>query len=290
MKSEYTQEKKKGGDENGKAERFEGPSEDSEEREEEQLGKESHLARRVLIVAGNSLCFLCFLNKSRGGKSTSKKKEGNRMKAKELKKKGLHIGFTGIDGAGKSTQAMLLCGWLNEKGIPNILREGKRDFVAEISSAVARVYGIESGRRYLGEEYYMVALSFDLLRETLFDIKPFTNMGIIVVSARTAFCRLAGGIVRGCQSIELAKEIALFGGIPDLTIWLDTPPETAYQRIIQRRFDSAELEHLKRYRESLAFLLQDYPHIRINGKGTVDAVHTKVRQTVEKELERLRGR
>jgi len=206
------------------------------------------------------------------------------------KRKGMYIGFTGIDGAGKSTQAALLCGWLSQKGLYAILREEKRNFVAEVATAIAKTHGIESNREYLGEEYYMVALSFDLLREIVFNIQPFTAMGAIVVSARTAFCRLAGGMVRGCRSIELAKEIALFRGIPDLTIWLDVSPEIANKRVMQRGIDSADLEHLKRYRESLSILLQDYPHIRIDDDGTIESVRLKVQQVVEEKLNQLRGR
>lgn len=197
---------------------------------------------------------------------------------------GMHIGFTGIDGTGKSTQAALLCGWLTQKGIPNILRERKRGFVSEMASAIARTHGIEDGRKYLGEDYYMVALSFDLLREVVLDIHPFTGTGTIVVSTRTAFCRLAGGIARRYRSIELATEIALFGGIPDLTIWLDVSPEIAYQRITQRGFDSADLEHLERYRKALKELLQNYPHTIIDGEKSIEIVQAEVRKVVESAL------
>jgi len=122
-------------------------------------------------------------------------------------KKGIHIGFTGIDGSGKSTQAALLCGWLNKRKIPNILREGKRDFVSQMSGIIALKKGIDSGRKYLGEDCYMVSLSFDLLREVIFDVVPYVENGIVVVSARTAFCRLAGGNARGCNTTEIAKEV-----------------------------------------------------------------------------------
>lgn len=204
------------------------------------------------------------------------------MKLKE--RKGMYIGFTGIDGAGKSTQATLLCGWLTKKGIPNILREVKQDLVAEVSSAIARKHGLKSGRQYLGEDYYIVALSFDLLREVIFDVRPFTSMGTIVVSSRTAFCRLAGGIARKCRSINLAKEIALFGGVPDLLIWLDTAPEVAYKRIVQRGFDSGNLEHLKRYRAALEELLSNYQHVRIDGNQTIENVQLEVQRLVSEEL------
>ncbi len=199
-----------------------------------------------------------------------------------MERKGLYVGFTGIDGAGKSVQAALLCGWLNKQKIPNILREGKRDFVSQMSNIVALKKGIESGRKYLGEDYYMISLSFDLLREVIFDIVPYVNNGIIVVSARTAFCRLAGGKVRGCNKIETATEIALLGGIPDLVIWLDTSPEIAYKRIISRGFDEAEIEHLKNYRSCLENILKGYPHIRIDGNKSISNINGKIQLEIKK--------
>jgi len=55
--------KRKGGDENGEAKGLEDPSEDSEGKKG-QLGKEGHLARRVLMAVGSPLCFF---QKSRAG-------------------------------------------------------------------------------------------------------------------------------------------------------------------------------------------------------------------------------
>jgi len=192
----------------------------------------------------------------------------------------MHIGFTGIDGAGKSTQAALLCGWFNQQKIPNILREGKRDFVSQMSGIIAARKGIESGRKYLREDYYMVSLSFDLLREVVFDVTPFVKNGVVVVTARTAFCRLAGGMARNCNAIETAKEISLSGGVPSPIIWLDTSPVVAYQRIISRGFDDAEIEHLKFYRKCLKELLKEYPHIRINGDKPIDSVSSEIKSVV----------
>ena len=39
---------------------------------------------------------------------------------------GLHIGFTGVDGAGKTTQMGLLYGWLRNRGINTIKYEETR--------------------------------------------------------------------------------------------------------------------------------------------------------------------
>lgn len=198
--------------------------------------------------------------------------------------KGVHIGFTGIDGSGKSTQAALLCGWLNKQKIPNILREGKRDFVSQMSNIIALKKGIESGRKYLGEDYYMISLSFDLLREIIFDVAPYVENGIVVVSARTAFCRLAGGNARGCNTTEVAKEISLLGGMPHLLIWIDTSPDVAYKRVIARGYDEAEVDYLKNYRSCLKDILKGYPHIRINGDKPTAYINNKIRLKVQKIL------
>jgi dTMP kinase len=195
--------------------------------------------------------------------------------------KGLHIGFTGIDGTGKSIQAALLSGWLSEQGIHCILREGKRDFVPEMSTALARKHGINSGREYLGEDLYMVAFSFDLMREIVLDVKPYIMTGAVVVSARTQFCRLAGGIMRGCHTIQLASEIALLGGKPDILLWLDAPAEVAYQRVIERGTDFNELIFLRRYRDALATLLQSYNHVHIDATGSIQQVQQEIRQVVK---------
>jgi hypothetical protein len=76
--------KRKGGDGNAKAEGLEGPSEDSKG-EEGQLGKESHLARRVLMVAstdGRRKPPLLLFKKQRG--QIYLKKERRRKKWKSI--------------------------------------------------------------------------------------------------------------------------------------------------------------------------------------------------------------
>jgi len=131
----------------------------------------------------------------------------------------------------------------------------------------------------------MVSLSFDLLREVVFDITPHVNNGVFVVSARTAFCRLAGGMIRNCATIETAKEIALSGGIPDIIIWLDASPEIAYARVMSRGFDEAKIEHLKKYRKCLEDLLKSYPHIRIDGDGSIAEVSNKIQAEFKKIIQ-----
>lgn len=206
------------------------------------------------------------------------------------RRRGLHIGFTGIDGAGKSTQAALLCRWFKENGTNAIVYEEKRNFVSEITDSIARTHGIDSGRRYLGEDLYLVGISFEVLRQNLLNIRPYIAIGITIISPRTVFDWLAGGIARGCSSREfkLAKEIVLFGGTPDLTIWLDVSPEIAAERILRRGFDKANLEYLHAYKEAFATLLRGYPHARIEGEEKIEIVQLKVQRVVTQFLKKER--
>jgi len=208
------------------------------------------------------------------------------MKRRE-KRKGFYIGFTGIDGAGKSTQAALLNKWLKTRGLHTLIYEERRNFVAEIADLIAKRHGIDFGRKYFGEGLYLISISFEVLRQHLLNIQPYQAMGVTIVTPRTAFDWLAGGMARGCnpRELEIAKEIALFRGGPDLLIWLDTSPRTAYERILKRGFDKADLDYLRRYQEAFTNLLYRYPHIRIEGDNEIEVIQTKVQYVVGKFLE-----
>ena len=51
---------------------------------------------------------------------------------------GAHIGFCGIDGAGKSTQARLLCGFLSTVVTDIVMHEDTRNFVSEVTYTIAQ--------------------------------------------------------------------------------------------------------------------------------------------------------
>jgi thymidylate kinase len=203
-----------------------------------------------------------------------------------IEKRGMHIGFAGIDGAGKSTQASLLCKWLKDKKINAIWYEEKRNFVSEITDTIARKHGIDSGRKYLGEGLYLVSISFEVLRQNLLNIHPYLDLGITIVTSRTIFDWIAGGMARDCpeEEFKLAREIFFLGGIPDLTIWLDTSPEVAYGRVIHRKFDRVSLNYLRRYQMAFKKLFENYPCVRINGDEKIEVISSTIQQIVEKKF------
>ncbi len=208
---------------------------------------------------------------------------------KQTRNPGVHIGFCGIDGAGKSTQAILLCRWLKNIGLNAIVYEERRNFVSEITDSIAKEKGIASGRAYFGEQLYMTCISFEVLRQNMLKIRPFTDRGITIVSSRTVFDWLAGAITRGCRQPEFnfIKEVILFRGTPDLTLWIDTSPDIARERVANRKFDEVKLNYLIKNRESFEVLLREYPHQKIQGDGDIGTVQDEVIKAVKKFLQQI---
>lgn len=190
---------------------------------------------------------------------------------------GKHIAFAGIDGSGKTTQAELLVGWLQRNGKFAILREGKCDFVSQVSGMISQRHGLEGNSALLGEDVYLTCLAYDTLRETMLDVRPYANAGATVVCSRSPYCRLAGGVRRGAKTIERAEEIMLFDGPPDITIWLDLSPEVARERIRSRSLEAPSLQQLEDYRRAFMCVLpEDRLHISIDQAQSPIDVHRMV--------------
>lgn len=205
------------------------------------------------------------------------------LEVKEMTSRGKYIAFAGIDGSGKSTQAELLVGYLESIGVQTILQEGKRALVTQVSTMIAKRHGCESGNKYLGEDEYLLCMSFDIMQEISKDVMPYTNEGAVVVVPRTPYCRLAGGLRRGAKNIDICKEIMLFDGRPDLVLWLDLPPEVARDRIQKRSLIAPPLIQLKNYRNAFRQVLADIPHERIECTEdmTVEDVHCVIEHKVD---------
>jgi len=198
--------------------------------------------------------------------------------------RGLNIGFCGIDGSGKSTQVRLLHQWLKARSYDVILNEKTRNFVSEISTSIGRRHGFSLGFEYLGQDFYDLAMSFEVLRQNTQEILPYTSVGITVISSRTVFDYLARAKARGCtdKTYEIIKEIILFAGTPDITIWIDTPPIIAYERILSRGYDHSDKNFLENFRTAFLELSAHYGWIRINGENDIDSIHHQIRQIVLK--------
>jgi thymidylate kinase len=191
---------------------------------------------------------------------------------------GKHIGFMGIDGAGKTTQSNFLTSWLRKNDINAINYEETRNFVAEISYALAHKRGYHSCADFIGEDNYIVAMSFEMLRRSKIDINPYKDLGASVITSRTCLDWLAGSYARGAtqESLELSESIMTPEALPDIIIWINVKISIALQRIKDRGYDFNSLNYLEKFNAAIGKFANQYESIIINGNQDTPHVHKEI--------------
>lgn len=200
--------------------------------------------------------------------------------------KGLHIGFTGTDGAGKSTQAGKLNRRFNKTGHMSYYFEGKEDFTVQVMRSVVAKHGKRSVRSYFGSEAVDFAWAFDTLRDQIHMVVPLKASGCVVVHSRTGYDRIALARTFGDTNVQQIEEVTLLAGGPDLTVFLDVPIDVAIRRINARALDSEDPEMLTKLRNHLVEMSDELPWLRIDGDGTPEEVHERVWTAVSAWIER----
>lgn len=197
---------------------------------------------------------------------------------------GRFLVLEGIDGVGKSSQVERLRQWLPHSGL---MPPG-----AELR--VTR----EPGGTPLGEQLYPILLSRQLAIHSRAElllfaadraqhveavIRPALNAGHWVVSDRFSGSTVAyQGYGRGCdlELIHTLEQVATGGLTPDLTLWLDLPPQQARSRTPsqaqdQDRFEGAGLDFAQRVAHGFQQLARERGWRRIPAGepcATVEAV------------------
>jgi dTMP kinase len=145
---------------------------------------------------------------------------------------GILIVFDGIDGAGKTTQARKLADDLTAVGETVVLSKEPTD---GIYGAKLRA-SAQSGRLPFDEELDLfVADRQEHLREK---VAPALEAGHIVILDRYFYSTLAYQGVRAGTLRDIEERIRKDVIHPDVTFWIETPPELAVLRI-QRRDGAA---------------------------------------------------
>jgi dTMP kinase len=195
--------------------------------------------------------------------------------------KGILIVIEGSDGAGLSTQAALLTGYLRDKNKKVIVT--KEPTTSSIGNLI---------RSALKQEWKPSPVALQLLfaadRENHLEeeIEPALRENKIVISDRYILSSLAFGSIDVDQ--EFLKQINLKFRKPDLTFIIDTPPEVCLKRINENRATLELFEEerrLEKVRENYLALRNHFKNtFIINGDREKEEVSKDIREVVEKTL------
>jgi dTMP kinase len=220
--------------------------------------------------------------------------------------RGLFIVIEGIDGAGTTTQAGLLCKRMRECCFECALtREptdgpiGRliRDFLEKRITPPREVYGDEFAERDVLSLLFTADRMDHLYREVL----PKLNTGAHVVSDRYMHSTCAYQM-KDAAHLEWILDLHKYSLIPDLTVYIDLSPEDALGRIRRRANpdgvapDAGEtdlfetLEQLTRIRDAYETIntcltARGDRIVTVDGRPAADEIHA----AIVREIESLTG-
>ncbi|MFA6470742.1 MAG: dTMP kinase [Candidatus Latescibacterota bacterium] len=199
--------------------------------------------------------------------------------------KGLLITFEGIDGSGKSTQAILLQKRLEELGIPVFLyREPGGTSIGEKIRSIL-LDKMHSEMFPLTELFLYLAARAQITSQR---IVPSLNDGSIVLMDRYLDSTIAyQGYARGL-GVELLRELNMLatgGLLPDATFVIDCDPCVALKRntSLPDRLESEGIEFMKQVREGFLLLSKMEPErvFVFDGARDVSTIENEIYQKVK---------
>jgi dTMP kinase len=193
-----------------------------------------------------------------------------------------YIAIVGIDGSGKSTQAKLLTEAL-ECAFPDRLIFATREPGNSSRGVDLRAIAIDHSRYAPTTRALAIALDRALNIEE--NISPALNGGAIVVSDRCFVCSLVyQGHGEGIPHHVMSSvcELAICDVVPDLILWIDTPPQVAIDRLRLSGkpadyFESKGVDFLEKLRNGyLGFELGTGMLTRVEDVGTATEMTQKL--------------
>lgn len=206
---------------------------------------------------------------------------------------GKFIAFEGGEGAGKSTQARLLAGALEQHGlrVATTREPGGTPGAERIRDLLLSTEG--EGWNARAEALLFAAARSDHVEKL---IQPAMEHGTWVVCDRfldSSRAYQGGGGGLSDEEIMALHRVGSRGLLPDLTLLIEVAPERVAQRLAARDIDGADriggrdLAYHERVAQAFAHLASTEPErfVRIDGNGTVEQTHSLVMAAVAPLLE-----
>ena len=202
--------------------------------------------------------------------------------------KGLFITIEGTDGAGKTTQINMLMEYLKNKGREVIFtREPGGTAIGEKIRNII----LDNSNSEMEDITEAFLYSSSRAQHTKELIKPAIEKGVVVVCDRYTDSSIAyQGFGRnlGFETVKAINDVATGGLQPDITIYLDLPPEKGIERKKQEkvldRLENEKLEFHKRVYAGYEYICKMYPERvkRISADAPIEEIQEKIRREIDK--------
>ncbi len=193
-------------------------------------------------------------------------------------KRGRLIVFCGIDGAGKTSQALELVDWLQVQGLNAVYHKAvgirsELDYLAERLGHKSHIdlLGVDTGR-LLGAtvRWKSITAACAALRDP----------SLWLVMDRFSYCEYAATRQQGAGNESLIREMYAGMPQPDLAFFLDVPPEQAFLRVGERGVDREGLAFLQEFYDGYRSLPEMEEFTRVDGTREFAQVRKDVRSIV----------
>jgi len=199
-----------------------------------------------------------------------------------MTKRGIFICIEGIDASGKSTQARWLVRNLRRRGFNAIYTTEPSK--GEVGSFIRR-YILQRKKR-VPAVIEALLFAVDRIDHVESKIEPALESGKIVVSDRYVYSSLAYQGAAGLD-IDWIDQINRMALPPDLSIYIDVPPEVVVKRIRRRRSVMETLKNLRRVREVYMQLVRERRLVLVDGNRPASEVAQNILTVVLKRLKRV---
>jgi dTMP kinase len=186
-------------------------------------------------------------------------------------KKGIFICIEGLDGSGKTTHAHRLVRNLQQKGFDAVYTT--EPSLGELGTFIRGI--ILEGKKRVPRVVEALLFAVDRVEHFDKDVKPALKEGKIVVSDRCVYSSLAYQGAAGLD-LEWIEQINRFALPPDLTLYIDVPPEVVVKRIRRKKSVMERLETQQRVREFYMKYVDNGKLMPLDGDRTKDDVEQNI--------------
>jgi dTMP kinase len=201
---------------------------------------------------------------------------------------GCFVALEGGEGAGKSTQAKLLAGWLRDEGYDVLLTHEPGD--TGVGKELRRIV-LDPATGDISHRTEALLYAADKAEHVDTVIAPALARGAVVVTDRYVDSTLAyqgAGRSLGDRELERLARWATSDLRPHLTVVLDLPPQAGLTRFEERdRIEQESLDFHERVREMFLQLASSSPehYLVVDARKPVEEIAAEIRGRVEPLLE-----